>query len=82
MWRGGVQILENEEEDARLLDRCEAKRTELSKHWQCDVEVQSMQDMPWRNEELRKGEEALSRLYKAKNRSGMRRIPHQSSPWT
>ena len=26
-WRGGwVQILVNEEEDARLLDRCEAKR--------------------------------------------------------
>ena len=26
MWRRGVQILENEEEDARLLDRCKAKR--------------------------------------------------------
>ena len=26
--RGGAQILVNEEEDARLLDRCEAKRTE------------------------------------------------------
>ena len=25
MWSGGVQILEKEEEDARLLDRCEAK---------------------------------------------------------
>ena len=28
MWRGGVQILKEEEEDARLLDRCEAKRKE------------------------------------------------------
>ena len=25
-WRGGAQILKKEEEDARLLDRCEAKR--------------------------------------------------------
>ena len=53
--------MEKEEEDARLLDRCEAKRKQWSKHWQCDEEVQSMQD-PWRNEELRKGEEALPRL--------------------
>ena len=36
MWRGGVQILKNEEEDARLLDRCEAKRKQWAKHWQCD----------------------------------------------
>ena len=27
-WRGGAQILKKEEEDARLLDRCEAKRKE------------------------------------------------------
>ena len=27
-WRRGAQILEKEEEDARLLDRCEAKRKE------------------------------------------------------
>ena len=33
-WRG-VQILVNEE-DAKLLDRCEAKRKEMAKHWQCD----------------------------------------------
>ena len=25
MWRRGVQILEKEEEDAKLLERCEAK---------------------------------------------------------
>ena len=30
--RGAV----NEEEDARLLNRCEAKRKALAKHWQCD----------------------------------------------
>ena len=32
MWRGGVQILKEEEEDARLLDRCEEKRKEWAKH--------------------------------------------------
>ena len=26
LWRGGVQTLKEEEEDAKLLDRCEAKR--------------------------------------------------------
>ena len=61
MWRGGVQILK-EEEDARLLDRCEAKRKEWAKHWQCDEEIQNMQNKPWRNEELKECEEALPRL--------------------
>ena len=78
MCREGVQILEKEEDDARLLDRCEAKRKEWSTHWQCDEEVQSVQDKPWRDEELRKGEEALPRLkegglekaYKAKTGGG------------
>ena len=51
-----------EEEDARLLDRCEAKRKEWSKRWQCNEEIQSMQDKPWRNEELKECEEALPRL--------------------
>ena len=36
MWRGGVQILKKEEEDAKVLDRCEAKRKQWAKHWQCD----------------------------------------------
>ena len=62
MWREGVQILEREEGDARLLNCCEAKRKEWSKHWQCNEEIQSMQDKPWRNEELRECEEALPRL--------------------
>ena len=35
-WRGGAQVLKVEEEVARLLDRCEAKRKEWAKHWQCD----------------------------------------------
>ena len=32
MWGGGVQNLKKEEEDARLLDRCKAKRNEWAKH--------------------------------------------------
>ena len=43
---GGVQILKKEEEDARLLDRCEPKRKEWAKHWLCDEEGQNMDDKP------------------------------------
>ena len=79
--RRGAQILVNEEEDARLLDRCEAKKKEWAKHWGCDEEVQNAEEKPWMNEELRKLEEALqrlkechmedvSRLYKAKTGVG------------
>ena len=49
------------EEDVRLLDRCEAKRKEWAKHWQCDESVQNMEDKPWKNGELKKLEEALPR---------------------
>ena len=48
--------------DARLLDRCEAEVKEWAKHWQCNESVQSVEDKPWENEELRKLEEALPRL--------------------
>ena len=50
-WRWAAQILVNEEEDARLLDRCEARRKEWAKHWQCDEEVQTVEEKPWKNEE-------------------------------
>ena len=62
MWRGGVQILKEEEENARLLDRCEAKRKEWTKHWQCEEEIQNMQNRPWRSDELKECEEAMPRL--------------------
>ena len=62
MWRGRVQILKREEEHARLLDRCEAKRKEWTEHWQCDESVQNVEDKSWKNEELKKLEEALPRL--------------------
>ena len=47
-WRGGTQILEKEEEDAWLMDRCEAKGRDCAKHWQCDEEVQNLEDKPWK----------------------------------
>ena len=81
MWRRGVQILKKEKEDANLLERCEATRKEWSKHWQCNEEIQNMQNKPWRNEESKECEESLprlkegdldkaSRLYKAKRGVG------------
>ena len=42
-WRGGVQILKKEEEDARPLASCEEKRKEWAKHWQCGMEVQKQE---------------------------------------
>ena len=51
-----------EEEDARLLDRCEAKRKEWAKQWQCQEDVQNVEDKPWKNEELGQLEEVLPRL--------------------
>ena len=54
--------MKNEEEDARLSDRCEAKRKYWAKHWQCDEDVQNLEDKSWENEELKKSEEALPRL--------------------
>ena len=74
-------MLEKEDEDARLLDRCEAKMKEWAKHWQCDEEVQNVEDKPWKSEQLRKWKEALprlkecdlekvSRMYKAKTGVG------------
>ena len=64
-----------------MLNRCDAKRKEWSKHWQCNEKIQSMQDRSWRNEVLKECEEALprlkegdlekaSRLYKAKTGVG------------
>ena len=61
-WRGGAQILKKEDEDARLLDRREAKRKEWEKHWQCDENIQNLENRPWKNEEVRRLEEALPRL--------------------
>ena len=45
-WRGRTQILKKEE-DARLSDRCEAKRKKWAKHLQCNGNVQILEDKPW-----------------------------------
>ena len=60
-WKGGA-ILKKEEEGARLLDRCEARKKEWERHWQCDEDVQNLEHKLWKNEELRKLEEVLPRL--------------------
>ena len=89
---GGTQILKKDEEDARLLDRCEAKREEWAKHWQCNESVQKVDDKTLENEELKRLEEALprlkenhlekvSRLYKAKTGVGCDGF-HPKVPWT
>ena len=45
-WRGGVQILRKEEEDAKPMARCEEKRKEWATHWQCGTEVQNQENKP------------------------------------
>ena len=59
---GRVQILKEEEEDAKPSATCEETRKEWAKHWQCDVEVQHFEDRPWRNEEWKSLEEGTPRL--------------------
>ena len=44
------------------MDRCEEKRKEWARHWQCDDNVQYRENKPQKNEELKKREEALPRL--------------------
>ena len=75
-----MQILKEEEEDAKSSDRCEEKRREWAKHWQCDTEAQDLKDKQWRNEELKNLEdmprlhvsdlEKAARSYKAKTGVG------------
>ena len=61
-WRGGIQILEEEDEDVRSLARCEEKKTEWAEQWQHNTDVQDLKDMLWRNEELISLEEGMTRL--------------------
>ena len=42
--RGGAQILKKEEEDARLLDRCDGKRKNGQNSGQCDESVQNVEE--------------------------------------
>ena len=57
-----MQILKEKEEDAKPLPRCEEKRKEFAKLWQCDTEVQDLNGKPWKNEDLKNLEEDMPRL--------------------
>ena len=48
--------------DAKPMKRYEEKSKERPKHWQCDMDVQDLEDMRWRKEDLRSLEEGLPRL--------------------
>ena len=50
------------------MKRCEEKRKEWPKHWQCDSEVPGVEDKSWESEELRSLEGGLPQ--------GLRRLPH------
>ena len=89
-WMGEAHFLVNKEEDARLLDRCEAKRKEWAKQWLCDEEVQNVEEKPWKIEEkcggcTTKAERVslaeVSRLYEAKTGVGCDGF-HLGSSWT
>ena len=60
-WRGVVPVLQEDARDVRLWDRCEEKRKEWAKHWQCNTELQDLKDKTWRNEHLRSLEDGLQK---------------------
>ena len=43
-----MQILKEEEEDAKPMARCEERRKEWAKHWQCGMEVENQKNKPWK----------------------------------
>ena len=47
-WRGGVQRLKKEEEDARPMELCDAKRKEWARHRRCDAGVQNKKNDHWK----------------------------------
>ena len=48
IWRGGAQILKKVEDDARLSDRCEAKRKVRAKNWHWYESAQNVEDKQWK----------------------------------
>ena len=57
--QGGVQVLDEVETDVEPLRKCQVKRKERAKHWQCNTKVQDLKDKHWRNEGLQSLEEGL-----------------------
>ena len=87
-WRGGAHILKKEEEDVRLLDRCEAKRKNGQSIWKCNESVQNLEDKLWKNEKSKKPRGSAAKAegvsfgigietVQDENRSGMLRLPLQ-----
>ena len=87
--RGGAPILKKEEEDVRLLDRCEAKRNAWAKHWHCNESVQNMEEPLWTTKKLKKVQKSSVtakrvrvgegvETVQGKNRSGMRWLSPKS----
>ena len=80
------------EADAEPMRRCEEKRKEWAKHWQCYSEVHGVEDNLWRNEKVRSWEEELPQLKEEslaraarihKPTTGMDRDGfHPKVPWT
>ena len=52
-------MLKELEGDAKPMWGREEKRKKWTKHWQCDSEVQGVEDKPWKKEEFRSMEEGL-----------------------
>ena len=79
--RGRTQILKKEEEDARLLGRCETKREEWAKHWQCDESEQKVEDKPWEMRKLKRLEEALPRLTECDFKKSVEALQGKRQEW-
>ena len=59
-WRGGLQVVEELEEDPEHMKKCEEKEKEWAKHCQCGSVAQGMEDKLWGSEEVRSCNEVWS----------------------
>ena len=79
-----MQILEEEQENAKLVARCEEKKKDRAKHWHCDTKVQDKElKILEEGDALNIGEgvgEGSNELHD-KDRSGVRWLSSQSSLW-
>ena len=70
-WRGGVQILEEEEKDVRQVKK---RGREWAKHQQCNTEMQDLRDKPWRHEEVNKIEGRAAEVEGRRFREGKEKL--------
>ena len=64
---------------AKPSKECEEKRKEWAKHWQCNREMQVLEERPWRNEEFRILEEGAA---KKENEEKQRGVTWPLLAWT